>query len=214
MKKARGLLHPESRRWLKKAAAWRYFSLLFRLPARETRSELKKLAREVPRELRLLGQQWAALPLKASEAEYHRVLGAGGIPAVESSYDDNALAGRGPLLADVRAFYEAFAYTPEKLPAELPDHIAVELDFMAFLSMKIAFAFQENRQEPLVTSQKAYDAFLEAHLQTWFARLLGRLEQICAPFHSAACAQLIDYFQIQGQAESEAEHAEPAPCVQ
>jgi TorA maturation chaperone TorD len=186
-------LNAEARHWLRKAAAWRYFSLLFRLPSRETRNELKRLGREVPRGIRGLGQEWTSLPLKAAEAEYHRVLGAGGVPCVESSYDDNALAGRGPLLADVRAFYEAFAYTPEKLPAELPDHIAVELDFLSYLAMKASFAHHAGTPEQKRVSVDAYHQFAKSHLNPWVGKLQASVARAGTALHSKALVSLNAY---------------------
>jgi nitrate reductase assembly molybdenum cofactor insertion protein NarJ len=171
-------------RWLATAAIWRFFSFAFRLPGRSQRADLRAIARELPPDLRKMAEEICTLPLKTWEPEFHRALGAGGVPACESSYDENALAGRGPLLADVRGFYEAFAYSPEKPPAELPDHLAVELDFLAYLAVKIAFAQHEQDGESEKTARDAYDHFVEQHLVTWAERFRERL---CAATASPYC---------------------------
>jgi len=180
----------ESRRWLTVAARWRLLSLLFQLPTRETRRELRRLAPAVPQGLGALAQEWAAVPMKAAEAEFHRVLGPGRVPAVESSYDPNALAGRGPLLADIAGFHEAFSYRPERPPADVPDHIAAELDFLSYLAFKAAFALHEEKSEEARITAAASQRFLEDHLHTWVAAFRERLERAGGSFFAQA-AQFI-----------------------
>jgi TorA maturation chaperone TorD len=177
-----------ARDWLATSAAWRFLSCCFRLPEKSLRAELRAAAPKLSAELRKLATQLARVRRRDWEAEFHRVLGAGGVPACESSYDDNALAGRGPLLADVRGFYEAFAYRPEKLPAEVPDHIAVELDFLAYLAMKIAFARHQEQHDEAEIAALAYQRFLEQHVRAWIERFAVRLAGAESPFYSAAAA--------------------------
>jgi len=179
-------LSREAKRWLATASRWRLLSLLFQLPTREARRELKRLAGSVPRDLASLAKAWTAVPMKDAAAEFHRVLGPGGIPAVESSYDPNALAGRGPLLADIAGFHEAFAYRPEKPPAEVPDHIAVELDFLSYLAFKTAFALHAGSWEESQITAKAYEHFLAEHLCTWVPTFHERLERAACPFYARA----------------------------
>ncbi len=145
-----------------------------------------------------------AIPLKSWEPEFHRVLGAGGIPACESSYDDNALAGRGPLLADVRGFYEAFAYQPERPPAEVPDHLAVQLDFLAYLAVKIAFACHEQSREAEQTARDAYHRFIEQHLNTWAERFHARLTAATASPYGAVLDALCAHLKEAAPAETTA----------
>ena len=176
--------------WLQRASTWRFFSLYFRLPTEETEAELVALAPEVSAELRELAEMRQQLTLGEREQEFHRVLGAGGIPACASSYDDNALAGRGPMLADIAGFYQAFAYQPEKLPAEVPDHLAVELDFLAFLAMKVAFALHESREDHAAIAQQAYEKFLTEHVKDWVERFHAVLERTSAVIYLRAVERL------------------------
>lgn len=177
-----------ARRWLADASRWRLLSLLFQLPTPETRREMRRLAGAVPPELAALAGEWAGIPLPLAAEEFHRVLGAGGIPAVESSYDPNALAGRGPLLADIAGFHEAFAYRPEKPPAEVPDHIAVQLDFLSYLAFKAAFALHAGQEENARIASEAHDRFLEQHLATWLAAFRAKLEHSGSVFFMRAAA--------------------------
>ena len=179
--------------WLQRASIWRFFSLYFRLPTKEIEAELAALAPEVPAELRELAEMRQQLTLAEREQEFHRVLGAGGIPACASSYDDNALAGRGPMLADIAGFYQAFAYRPEPLPAEVPDHIAVEVDFIAFLAVKIAFALHESQEEKALVARQASDKFLTEHVREWVGRFHAALERAASPAYLRAARLLAGF---------------------
>jgi TorA maturation chaperone TorD len=180
----------EAQRWLKAASRWRLLSLLFQLPTPETRRELRHLSGSTPRNLAALAGEWVGLPQKLAAAEFHRVLGAGGIPAVESSYDPNALAGRGPLLADIAGFHEAFAYRPEKPPAEVPDHIAVQLDFLSYLSFKAAFALHEGQEENAGIAIAAHQRFIEQHVATWLVAFREKLDRTGSVFFIRAAAAI------------------------
>lgn len=176
--------------WLARAAAWRFFSLYFRLPTEETQAELLGLMPEVSAELRELAEMRQQLTLAECEQEFHRVLGAGGIPACASSYDDNALAGRGPMLADISGFYEAFAYRPTPPPAEVPDHLAVELDFLSYLAVKVAFASHEGLEAEAAVARRAYERFLDEHCKLWLARFQAQLERSASPLYLSASGLL------------------------
>jgi len=171
-----------SKAWLEAASQWRLLSLLFQLPTRQTRQELRRLAQIAPRKLANLAKAWADVPLTLAAAAYHRTLGPGGVPAVESSYDPNALAGRGPLLADIAAFHKAFAYAPEKPPAEVPDHVAAQLDFLSYMAVKVAFAIEAGEPENVKISDQAYSKFLKEHLYTWVGAFRERLELSASEF--------------------------------
>jgi len=168
------------------ASGWRLLSLLFQSPTREARRELGRLTTEGPKKLAPLAREWVETPRQEAEAEFLTVFGPGGIPAVESSYDPNALAGRGPLLADIAGFHEAFAYRPSKPPAAVPDHIAVELDFLSYLAVKVAFALHARQREEGKVAANAYESFLEEHLRTWVGAFGGRLQQSASPFYARA----------------------------
>jgi TorA maturation chaperone TorD len=171
-----------SKAWLEAASQWRLLSLLFQLPTRQTRHELRRLAQTAPTNLANLAKAWADVPLTLAAAAYQRTLGPGGVPAVESSYDPNALAGRGPLLADIAAFHKAFSYSPEKPPAEVPDQIAAELDFLSYMAVKVAFAMESGEVEHARISGQAYSKFLKEHLYTWVGAFRERLELSASEF--------------------------------
>lgn len=160
--------------WLERAVCWRVAAILFRAPTADGLSELRRLLPMLPEDVR----DEAALttmPLDVWEREFHRVLGPSGLPSCESSFDLAALAGRGPLLATIGGFYQAFAYEGGARDGEVPDHVSVELDFLAYLAFKGAFAADANLTEELDVTTQAYDAFLRDHLGFWIAPFLESL---------------------------------------
>jgi DMSO reductase family type II enzyme chaperone len=81
-------------------------------------------------------------------------------------------------LADLAAFYRAFGLELCDECDERQDHIAMELEFMAVLAMKEAYAFETSPDgEELAVCRDAEKKFLREHLGRWspaFARRLGR----------------------------------------
>jgi len=183
------------RSWLESAAVWRFLSLLFQLPTSESCAELRRLAEELPPDQRERARELVSIPREAWETEFHRVLGPAGIPACESSYEENALAGRGPLLADIAGFYEAFAYRPSTAPAEVPDHVSVEFGFLAYLAVKIAFALYEDQTDEALVAREAYERFLKDHVGYWAERFRRTVERAASSLYSTGahwlCALVI-----------------------
>lgn len=151
--------------WLERSAAWSFASLALQLPDPARIDEMSSLVPSLAPDLRPLARAVVAPPFTDWEGEFFAVLGPGGNPASESSYERAAIATRGPLLADVAGYYEAFAYRPQL--QEVPDHAAVELGFAAFLALKIAFAAHEGRVDESSVAVEACHTFLSAHLDSW-----------------------------------------------
>ena len=176
--------------WLERAVCWRFASTLFRPPTADGLRELRVLLPMLPGEARDGAVPLLDVHLDTWEREFHRVLGPAGLPSCESSFDRATLAGRGPLLAAIGGFYQAFAYAPEAQPREVPDNIAVELDFLAYLAFKGAFAADAQLAEELEVTTQAYDAFLRDHLGFWIAPFLESLAATDSAPYGAAAAWL------------------------
>ena len=161
--------------WLERAANWRMASLLFSEPQPELAAQLTGLVALVSEPVRAEAAGLAADTALRFD-DYYAAIGPGGCAATESAYDRAAIANRGPLIADVAAFYEAFAYPPRHTSELAPDHVAVELDFLGFLALKVAFALDQNQQEQSIVGRAAYREFLEAHPGFWIDQLRARLE--------------------------------------
>lgn len=79
-------------------------------------------------------------------------------------------------LADVAGFYHAFALEPNHEHPERPDHVSLELEFVAFLLMKIDHASKSDPQHETL-SRDAMTSFVRDHVVWWmptFARCVQR----------------------------------------
>ena len=177
---------PDINHWLARAAAWRFSARLFEEPHTTSSGELQALVPLLP-----ACQQAAASALALEENarwdSYFAVLGPGGCAATESAYDRAAMANRGPLIAEVSAFYEAFAY-PVRLTSDLgPDHVVSELDFLGFLALKVASALYDDRNPEREIAEAAYLDFRDRHPRFWLEAFRDRLQETGAvPFSRAA----------------------------
>ena len=72
-------------------------------------------------------------------------------------------------LSDITGFYSAFGFGvgTDMQFKEAPDHVSIELEFMAILSWKEAFAREEKQAEHLGIVQDARFKFFESHVAKW-----------------------------------------------
>ncbi len=109
--------------------------------------------------------------LKATEAS--PTLG-GEAPPYESQYGRLNLGQQSEEMADIAGFYRAFGLkAPEK---ERVDHLAVELEFMAFLALKEAWALHSGEPERALEVRTAQTRFVADHLARWVPVFAGRFE--------------------------------------
>lgn len=164
---------------LRRAARYRAMSLCFAPPDAASINELCALARDLGDDGD--GGALAALAAEAHddlEALYHSALGPTGVVRdCEADYEVNPLGGRGPLLADVAGFYLAFHYEDTTLTAMSPDHISVELGFMAWLSLRLAYAGHVSDPDGAAICAEASDKFAKEHLGRWCATLFARIRE-------------------------------------
>ncbi len=66
--------------------------------------------------------------------------------------------------ADISGFYKAFGMKPR---GDLPDHIAVELEFIALLYVKEGYALLLGDSSNEVLCREAREKFLKEHLSKW-----------------------------------------------
>jgi TorA maturation chaperone TorD len=117
-----------------------------------------------------------AEPIEAQVAEYDRVFGlviAKECPPYETEYyPAKETFQRSQQLADIAGFYRAFGIEPSMSTPERPDHIALELEFMAILSMKKRLALLtdedgSNGMEQAMICEDAARKFFTDHLCWW-----------------------------------------------
>jgi len=163
---------PRIRKLLREAAAWRLLGRLFECPNEPWRVEIDALARELGDED--LRTAVAVAGDVATEGQYHSLFGPGG-PASprEATYHDTLELGS--LMSELAGYYEAFAYAP--LLEESPDHVAVEIGFIAYLKLKQAYALADGDEDRANISARAATQFAADHLAMMAATLANVLSE-------------------------------------
>lgn len=96
-------------------------------------------------------------------------------PLYEFHYRSGELTRR-EILEELLCFYGHFEVKLSEMEKDYPDHLVVELEFMAFLAMKEADA-GERGTDPN-PYRRAQRDFLERHLGRWADRLDARIQKV------------------------------------
>jgi TorA maturation chaperone TorD len=123
-------------------------------------------------------------PEAALRREYDRVFGlvfAGECPPYETEYHPPSEPFfRAQQMADVAGFYRAFGLDPGQATSERPDHIALELEFLAFLLLKKRLALAEGSPdavEQAAVCDEAGRKFFREHLAWWLPSFAAGLRR-------------------------------------
>jgi TorA maturation chaperone TorD len=123
----------------------------------------------------------------------------GRVSPYETEYGASAPFRQSQELADIGGFYSAFGLAPRNDRHERGDHLAMELEFLAFLAAKESYHLQLEDREPVDELRRAQRLFLREHLGRFglaVARSLGReaqepffasLGELCFSVLSAEC---------------------------
>ena len=151
------------------SAEWRLISLLFDCPTGNWFDQVKTLGKQVS-DKRLKRAAMAAQK-EASEGLFHSIFGPGGpAPGREVSY--RGWVQPGYMLSELSTYYDAFSYKPKT--KEVPDHVAVETGFIAYLRLKEAFALECFDAENAKIVADAATAFIDDHLSK-YAEQMSRI---------------------------------------
>ncbi|HSB79714.1 MAG TPA: molecular chaperone TorD family protein [Candidatus Methylomirabilis sp.] len=185
MKEAGAIADPRVQRLLAEATAWRLLGLLLERPRENWWQEVEMLSRKIPDPV--IKAAGDAAQEEAKEGLYLALLGPGGpVSAREVAY--RGMDDPGRILADISAFYDAFAFQPET--EEAPDHLSVEAGFLGYLCLKEAYALARgNDQEAEVAAQAAH-RFRESHLAIFAWPVADRLEEAGVRYLSFAASAL------------------------
>lgn len=170
----------------REAAEWRLLSLLFECPTSDWRMQLAALMQEIS-DTELKSAAQGALE-EASEGLFHHTFGPGGpAPAREATYHQTVQLGY--LMSELQAYYNAFAFHP--VTAEPPDHISVEIGFIAYLKLKEAYALACQDEECAATASESAQRFIHEHLANIAQPLAERLEASEIAYLAKAGAALV-----------------------
>lgn len=104
------------------------------------------------------------------------ILAKGTVPAYETSYEPGTGSAGGPTfqMADIAGFYQAFGF---EVTGERPDHIVPELEFLALLLVKEAYALIAADRDGAAICAEARGKFVADHLGRWLPLLAQRARE-------------------------------------
>jgi DMSO reductase family type II enzyme chaperone len=107
----------------------------------------------------------------------------------EGSYLVQSFFVQPQMLADVGAFYSAFGF---QVAGDLSDHLGAELEFMAVLCLKEAYAREQGWAEQAETCAQARRRFLAEHIGRWLPVFVMRVKDNARLPFFAALAELTE----------------------
>lgn len=179
-----------------RASVFKYLSLGFSppgtIPYSELFTRLGEACRFLPNHQEILPYSELRTP-NSEEGEYWRLFGPGGtVSPYETEYDPLVNARKGHELADLLGFYIAFGFKLRE--GELPDHLAVELEFLSLLLLKLLYARREGMEEAEAVTSTAIASFLRDHLGRWVEAFAERVETEAESETFRALAKLLRAF--------------------
>lgn len=129
-------------------------------------------------------------------------------PPYETSYSTRDVFRQTDVMADVAGFYRAHGLEVGGVERERPDHVAAELEFVAFMARKEAFALAHLGEDEVAECRRTQDLFLRDHLGCWGPAFGTRAAVVAEhPFHAAVGA-LVHHWLVTDMAERGVEPAE------
>lgn len=154
---------------LNEAAEWRMISLLFDCPTGDWFEQVAAFGKQVND--RQLKKSAKAAQTEAGEGLFHSVFGPGGpAPGREVSY--RGWVQPGYMLSELSLFYDAFGFKPAT--NEVPDHVAIETGFIAYLRLKELYARECGDDESADITANAARDFIDEHISK-YAQTLDKL---------------------------------------
>jgi DMSO reductase family type II enzyme chaperone len=136
-------------------------------------SDLQAAALEVAR-------RHAGTGVAGLQADYGRLFGhttRSQVPAYETEYGDDVLLQRPHELSDIGGFLGAFGLRADPRSHERLDHVACELEFMAFLARKQAHAIEIGDAAMIEATRNAEALFLKDHLGRFIPSFAARVRR-------------------------------------
>ncbi|MBD3161208.1 MAG: hypothetical protein GF346_03370 [Candidatus Eisenbacteria bacterium] len=149
-------------------------------PRPATVEELDELARRTGiaeswpgKSLKALRDRFALLLPEIRAAERTRLFEADPVcPINETAY---IRRDKGAILADLIGFYTAFGHRPKTDTGEKPDHLLIEIEFVAVLLALLARAIAAEETDNAAVTARALSSFSRDHLGDWIGPFCARL---------------------------------------
>jgi len=161
-----------------------------------TGEQLKGMVGGLPFDVNFKSIPSPSLPQEEFESQYINSFDLGFGPALpcplyESAYGEEDTSSR-DITEDLLRFYDYFHVKLSDQEKDYPDHLVVELEFIAFLAKKEADALEQGK-DPAPYRRAQLD-FLERHLDKWVCKLDERIQKrIKEPFYRGASSCLGEF---------------------
>lgn len=152
-----------------------------------TGDRLKPLVEELHRAVELLPSATVSLAEEHTRLFARQVL----CSPYEGSYEPDRTFGRVQGLAELASLYAAFGVRVAEREKELPDHVGVELDFLACLCAKEVYALERDQPERVAVCRVARQRFIEDHVRRWLPLLADRVAKQARLDFYPAVARLV-----------------------
>ncbi|MDP6355160.1 MAG: molecular chaperone TorD family protein [Planctomycetota bacterium] len=191
-----------------RSQVYAFFGNLFHWPDEESFDQLcRSLDEELPAAFDALGLPGAREILEASHStsyeeyrdDYQATFGhtiQSPCPPYEAEYGSQVLDFRQCIeLGDIAGFFRAFGLKISGEFHDRPDHIVPELEFMALVTFKEAFALENGHpDEHAEACREAQQRFLDEHLAQWVPAFAVRLETATPSSLLQAAASMLREF--------------------
>jgi DMSO reductase family type II enzyme chaperone len=145
-------------------------------------------------QVRRLWQLPQAQSLEALAESYLRLFGhtaQAHVPLHETEYGEDTMFQQPQQLGDIAGFFNAFGLKLNPRQHERVDHVSCECEFMAFLTLKEAYALEQNDADMLEAVRRGQRLFLRDHLGRFVPALSNLLRREDARGFYAAFGNLL-----------------------
>ncbi len=176
-------------RLLAEADIYRLLSLSFAYPDRETIETLCSLIDDmgeaiysfssgIQEKFLLYKNSLNGLSTEAMEEEFTELFMTRMLcPPYENSYGKIGVNKAGTL-SDINGFYKAFGLSISERDSDMPDHIAIELEFLSLIALKEAYGIEHGIGDMVEVCASAKSKFLKDHIGRWVGIFCRNLVQM------------------------------------
>ncbi len=112
-------------------------------------------------------------------------------PGYETAYRGDEIFNHTAIMADIAGFYRAFGLEVGGATRERPDHVTVELEYLAFIAFKEAKSDDESQADICADAERL---FLADHLGDWGPELGRRVERYTDHDFFKVVGRLLDFW--------------------